>query len=320
MDKGRASGNPDCRPPLGATPYIAVFALVLLLADSQLLPVRAAKQSPAGPTVAHAHKLRMMSRAFTACGAYSQATLFARRALEIATEQGASDPELCACRLDLAYLYAETGKYDSAEIECSTAIELQRRLYSEKHPDVAAALKIMARILMGQGRHKEARNALERAIEIMLQHHKQDAPAMASYQIARARLLCEEGMLDVAEACYLKTLESLDESLGDEHAYTAKIRIELAELYVKRQSYDRAESITGEAMAVQQRVYGREHHFLIPAWLVMAHLCEHKGDQKQARQIIEKARLVAGTKLEPLHPLARRLAREAEELGIRASK
>lgn len=319
-DKGRGFGLRYCRWGFSASRYIAVLASVLLLAAAQFLPVRAAKEGASRGAVAHAHKLRIMSRAFTACGAYSQARLFAQRALEIAAEQGASDPELCACRLDLAYLYAETGQYDRAEIECNHALELQRKFYSERHPDVAAALKIMSGILLGQGRHEDARIALERAIEIMLEHHKKGAPAMASYEIAGARLLCEEGMLDAAESCYLKTLELLDASFGDEHAYTAKVRVEIAALYVRRQRYDQAERLAHNAVAVQQRVYGENHQFLIPAWLVMAHVHDHRGEHKQAREMIEKAQLVAGKKLEPAHPLARRLAREARTLGIRASK
>ncbi|MHC4743221.1 MAG: tetratricopeptide repeat protein [Planctomycetota bacterium] len=143
---------------------------------------------------------------------------------------------------------------------------------------------------------------------------------MASYEIARARLLCEEGMLDAAESCYLKTLESLGVSLGYEHAYTAKVRVEIAALCVRRQRYDQAESLTRDAIAVQQKVYGEDHHFLIPAWIVMAHVHDHRGEQEKAREMIEKAQLAAGRKLEPAHPLARKLAREARTLGIRASK
>lgn len=319
-ENGQGSSIRYCESGFSANRRVAVFALALLFAVGQVVPVAAAEQGGLGRSVVQAHKLRMMARAFTACGAYSEARLLAQRALEIAEAQGASDPELCACRLDLAYLYAELGEYDRAEVQCKQGLALQRRFYSEKHPDVAAALKIMSAILREQGRYEDARIILERAIAIMLEHHEQGARAMSSFEIARARLLCEEGGLVAAESCYLKTLKSLDVTFGAEHAYTAKIRVEIAALYVRQHRYDQAETLARDAIQVQQRIYGGDHHFLIPAWLVLARVHHHRGDQRQVREMIEKSLLAAGKKLTPVHPLARKLASEAKALGVRASK
>lgn len=299
---------------------VVTLTLCLLFATSQLEPVAAREGAGSGQPAGQVRKLRMMARVYMACGAYSEARLFAQRALETAETQGASDQELCACRLDLAYLYTEVGQYDEAETQCKQGIELQQKFYPEKHPDVASALRIMSAILREQGRHEDARAVLERAITIIRERPGQEARGMLALEIERARLLFREGALDAAESCYLETLRTIDRTFGPEHAYTAKIRVELAALYVRQRQHHQAERLVNAAIQVQERVYGPDHHFLIPAWLVLARVHQSRGNQTQVREIIEKSLLTAQKKLEPTHPVTRKVISEAKMLGIRSSK
>ena len=90
-------------------------------------------------------------------------------------------------------------------------------------------------------------------------------------------------------------------------------------LYVRQRRYHQAERLVLAAIQVQERVYGRDHHFLIPAWLVMARVHHSRGNQTQARGMIEKSMLAAKNKLEPTHPLTRKIISEAKILGIEGS-
>lgn len=299
---------------------VVTLALSVLFAASQFGPVAAVEKGGPGQPLGQVHKLRMMARVYTACGAYSEARLLAQKALETAKTQNASDPELCACRLDLAYLYNEVGEYDEAEVQCRQGVELQQKLYSEKHPDVASALRIMSAIFRAQGRYEDARTALEQAIAIMQEHPGQEDRGMLPLEIEKARLLFKEGAVDAAESCYLKALKSIDRTFGPDHAYTAKIQVEVAALYVLQRRYHEAERLVLAAMQVQEKVYGPDHSFLIPAWLVMARVHHSRGNQTQAREMIERSILAARNKLEPIHPLAREVVSEAKALGIKVSK
>lgn len=298
---------------------VVTLALSVLFAASQLGPVTAGEEGGPGQPVGQIHKLRMMARVYMACGAYSEARLLAQKALETARTQNASDLELCACRLDLAYLYNEVGEYDEAEVQCRQGIELQQRLYSKKHPDVASALRIMSAIFREQGRYEDARTALEQAITIMQEHPGQEGRGMLPLEIERARLLFKEGAVDTAESCYLEALKSIDRTFGPDHAYTAKIQVEVATLYVLQRRHQEAERLVLAAIQVQERVYGPDHHFLIPAWLVMACAHHSRGNQTQARAMIEKSMLAAKNKLESTHPLTRKIISEAKILGIEGS-
>lgn len=310
--------GPEMAPrnaPLIWRKSVAALALSVLFAASQLGLVTADEKGASGQPVYQVAKLRMMARVYMACGTYSEARQLAQRALQTAKTQNASDVELCACRLDLAYLYNEVGEYDEAEVQCRLGIELQQKLYSEKYPNVADALRIMTAILREQGRYEDARVALEQAATIMQEHHEQESREMIPLEIEKARLLFKEGAVDTAESCYLETLKSIDRIFGPDHAYTARIQVELAALYVCQRRYNQAERLVLAASQVQEKIYGPDHHFLIPAWLVMAHVHHARGDNTQTRKMIQKSMLVARNKLEPTHPLTRKVLSESKILG-----
>ena len=75
--------------------------------------------------------LRSMARVYMASGGYEKARPFLERALNLAKKTNASDSEMCACMLDLAYLYKNQGKLAEAETTCRSGLELQKKIYSQ---------------------------------------------------------------------------------------------------------------------------------------------------------------------------------------------
>ena len=103
--------------------------------------------------------LRSMARVYMASGGYQKAQPFLERALHLAQGTNASDGELCACMLDLAYLYKNQGRLDEAERMCRSGLELQEKVYQESHPYVAHTLRILSEICRGRARYREAQGA-----------------------------------------------------------------------------------------------------------------------------------------------------------------
>jgi len=140
---------------------LVIFWSLLLFSGS------AGARIPLAQTARSCSSLRSMARIYMACGGYGKAQPLLKKALHLAEQTNAPDTEVCACVIDLAYLYKEQGKLADAETMCQLGLELQQKVYHEDHPYVAYTLRILSEIYRGQGRYPEASSALERALDIV---------------------------------------------------------------------------------------------------------------------------------------------------------
>jgi tetratricopeptide (TPR) repeat protein len=258
--------------------------------------------------------LRSMARVYMACGSYDKAQPLLETALDQAQKTNASDSELCACLIDLAYLYKEQGNLDQAETMCRLGLALQEKIHQPNHPYVAHTLRILSEICRGLGRYEEAESTLERAMTIMRTVRPEDGQEIAPFKVDMARLLMARGEYANAESHFKQALGVIDKSFGPEHLYTAKVRSGLADLYSMQGRYAEAQTLIQRALPIYERVHGPDHHFLIPLWLVKARISQAKGETAQAQMLLDKSLRVA-RKSGNIGKLAR-LEQRAKEIRI----
>ena len=233
--------------------------------------------------------LRSMARVYMASGGYEKAQPFLVKALNLAKETNASDSEMSACMLDLAYLYKNQGRLAEAETTCLSGLELQEKAYSQSHPYVAYTLRILSEIYLMQARYSEAVDALERALTIVREYSLEDDQELAPFKVDMARLLTAQGDYIKAEAYFTEAMLSIENSYGPNHLYTTKVLCSLAGLYVLQQRFTEAEGLISRVLPKQQRIYGPNHHFLVPVWLVKSSIYEAEGDFVNAKALLEKS-------------------------------
>jgi len=266
---------------------LLIIILVWLL-NSFALPAKVT--GAIKPAKAYTHtSLRAMARVYMASGSYDKAQPFLENALDLAKSANAPDSDVCACALDLAYLYKNQGKLAEAETICLTGLELQQGVYGPKHPYVALTLRILSDIYKGQGRFREAADCLERGLKIMRAAGSEDDPELAPFKVDMARLLVARGELARAESCFDDALSVIEGSYGPTHLYTTKVLTSIASLYVQQGRYDRAEELMSRALPIQEKMYGANHRFLVPAWLAMSGIHQSRGDLVRARALLEKS-------------------------------
>jgi len=237
--------------------------------------------------------LRAMGRVHMACGGYEKAQPLLERALNLAQATNAPDTEVCACLIDLAYLYKEQGNLNQAETMCQLGLQLQEKVYRPNHPYVAYTLRILSEIHREQGRYQQAGSELDRAMTIMRAVRSDDDQEIAPFKVDKARLLMAAGDLPNAESYFKEALEVIVRSFGPEHLYTAKVQSSLAALYVSQGRYAQAETLIFKALAVHEKVHGPDHHFLVPLWLVKADIDRAQGETANAKTLLEKSLRVA---------------------------
>ena len=270
----------------------AARSVVLVLLCGSLFvggTARAGNDGPAEGQLSCA-SLRSMARIYMASGGYEKAQPFLQRALDLAQGQNDSDLEICACMLDLAYLYKSQGKLTEAERMCRSGLELQEKIYRENHPYVAYTLRILSEIYRGQARYQEAQSTLQRAIAIMQGARPDDDEQSAPFNVDMARLLVERGDLAGAQAYFDKAVSPIENSFGPEHLYTTKVLTSLAGLYVLQKRYADAERLTSRILPVQEEVYGPDHYLLVPVWLLISQIDQATGDLPSAKVLLDKSR------------------------------
>lgn len=233
--------------------------------------------------------LRSMARVYMASGGYEKAQPFLEKALHLAKETNASDSEMSACMLDLAYLYKNQGRLAEAETTCLSGLELQEKAYSQSHPYVAYTLRILSEIYRRQARYQEAVDTLERAITIVRGFSLEDDQELAPFKVDMARLLAARGDYVKAESYFTEAIASIENSYGPNHLYTTRVLCSMAALYVQQQRYAEAEELISRVLPIQERVYGPDHHFLVPGWLVKSSIYEAGGDLVNTKVLLEKS-------------------------------
>jgi len=264
--------------------------ILLVFCGSFLLSVSIVNASAAPVDRAYScGSLRSMARVYMASGGYEKAQPFLVKALHLAKETNASDSEVSACMLDLAYLYKNQGRLAEAETTCLSGLELQEKAYSQSHPYVAYTLRILSEIYSRQARYQEAVDTLERAITIVRGYSLEDDQELAPFKVDMARLLTAQGDYVKAESYFTEAIASIENNYGPNHLYTTRVLSSMAALYVQQQRFAEAEELISRVLPIQERIYGPDHNFLVPVWLVQSSICEAEGDLVNTKMLLEKS-------------------------------
>ena len=263
---------------------VLIFSVIPLTACSAAAKAPAYKKDPSCKT------LRVMARVYMSYGEFTKARPLAEKALSLAQQRNVEDSELCMCLLDLAYIYNSQKNFTDAEKMCLLGIDLQKKVYYDRHPYVAYTLRTLSSIYAGQGKYEQAEEALDTAFAIMLENHQADDPVIAPFEVDMAGLFVTEGKLSRAQDYYTKAFAAINESFGPDHLYTATVAGSFAELCVLQGKYDQAESLIDKSQSIQERIYGSDNHLIAPVWLTKAKICRAKGNFDQAEILIARAR------------------------------
>jgi len=259
----------------------------LLLALVVLYSGAAVAQSPSGVYVG-SKVLRSMAKMYTAYGNYEKARPLAERALAWARMNGASDYELAACMIDLAFVYEKEGSLGDAEKMCISALKLEEKIYYENHPYIAQTLRILSCIYKESGKYDQSLAAMERAMKIMRQSQLPDDKAMAPFYVDFARLLATMGRLAESQEYYHKAQELLKSSYAVDHLYMANVQASVARLHSLQGKYVQAETELNHALVVQQQVYGSNNQLLASTWLTLAMVCQQKRNYSRAEKLLTR--------------------------------
>jgi serine/threonine protein kinase/Tfp pilus assembly protein PilF len=159
----------------------------------------------------------------------------------------------------IGQVYGSLGLYGDAVNLQREALESRKKLYGERHTEVAAALAALGDALQEQGMLEEAEVQLNAALAM-----QRDLLGATAVQIAPTlrylgRLADQKGLTAAAERFYEESIALYRKHNMDRQPEAASVMNDLAGLYLQRSDYNRAAQLYRAALDIDRLALGQDH-------------------------------------------------------------
>ncbi len=192
-------------------------------AEHGLREVLARTQRRFGPSARQtAEVLDSMAEFLNREGRYQEAEQAIRQALAIAAEDPQTAPaNLVTMRWRLAVILRNLGRAEESIALMVDVVDLQRRIYVDRHPRLADAINELAMALLMLNRPEEAEPLMRESVEIYEAVFGDDTEMVATVRLNLGTLLWRLGKADEATELLKIAEQSYRSILGDQHQYVA---------------------------------------------------------------------------------------------------
>jgi len=172
----------------------------------------------------------------------------------------ADQPEIeASIRTIVGNSYRNLGAFDEAELHLDRALQIRRRLFGARHPDIAHSLSELALLRRDQGRREEAESLFRTALEMRRTSLGDDSPEVA-YTLANLGLLRRDrGDADEAERLLQESFDIRTRLFGASHPDVAMCVHHLATVAEARGNLEEALRLHRDALTMRQSVLHRHH-------------------------------------------------------------
>jgi eukaryotic-like serine/threonine-protein kinase len=237
-------------------------------------------------------------------GKREEAAALLESALPRLTELRPGDSEEVAFVMnDLALIDLDRAEYAAAETRARDALAMRRRIFGDRHRDVARSLNNLAVVLRRAGRDGvEAEAFLGEALDILVGLYGENHPDVAKGMSNLAATLERNGRVDAAEALDRRAL-AITRELFDEHTDLANRLRSVAGHHLRRRELDEAEKLFTEAAEMWARVLGSDHVQRAGAISGLGEVALGRLDYERAELRFAEALEIVGARLGERHPL-----------------
>ncbi len=211
-----------------------------------------------------------------------------QKAVALQTELGL-EADLATSLNNLAYLYYFQGRYSEAEPLFQQALEMNKQVLGESHPDVANSLNNLASFYESQGRYNEAELLFQQALQMKKQVLGESHPGVATSLNNLALLYNFQGRYSEAEALLQQALQIGKRLLGKEHRSVATSLNNLAGVYDTQGRYSEAEPLYQQALQMKKRLLGESHPDVAASLKNLASLYDSQGKYSEAEPLYQQA-------------------------------
>ena len=221
---------------------------------------------------------------------FHRAIELACRARELCKRRFGKDlPEYGTCLNLLGRTRFRISEYDQAETLLKEAVEVDRKVVGEHHPNFARDLTDLAEHLCVNEEYAEAERLAQQAIDILTTAAPADDLALARAISVLGSIRYDQGRHSEAEKLFRKALETVREAGSEEHHQFATELRNVADLHCDRGEYDIAEPMYKRAAEIHERAFGRRHPEYGGDLFALAELYREIGDNETAEMMYREA-------------------------------
>jgi serine/threonine-protein kinase len=184
---------------------------------------------------------------------------------------------------DLANTYYYFGRIDEAEGLNRRGLELDRRLFSERHPLVGVDLFNLGNIQLDRGDYAEAHATFRQSLAINETWYGRQHQKTARSVLMVGRSMAYQGRLEDAETAYEESLRVVRTTFGDQHPRVGQVWSLWGDLEMERRAPRAAEKMYETAAAIFKRL-GEHHEFYLhqQSNLAAVHIARGAHDRAEA--------------------------------------
>jgi len=198
------------------------------------------------------------------------------------------------------------GKYAQALPLFEKALEINRRLLTDEHPDTAVTYGNVAKDLYAQGKYTQAQPLFEKALGTQRRLLTDDHPDTATTYNNVAVNLMAQGKYAAAQPLYVKGLEIKRQLLTDDHPDTAITYGNVATNLNAQGKYAQAQPLLEKALEIDRRLLTDDHPETATSYNDLGANLKDQGKYAQAQPLLEKALEIHRRLLTDDHPATAR--------------
>ena len=194
------------------------------------------------------------------------------------------------------------GSYEKALPLLQQALQINKEVLGEKHPDYARSLNNLAVLYESLGNYQKALPLQQQALQINKEVLGEKHPDYAISLNNLAVLYEKMGSYEKALPLYQQALQIRKEVLGEKHPDYARSLNSLAELYEDMGSYQKALPLHQQALQIRKEVLGEKHPDYARSLNNLAGLYESMGSYEKALPLYQQALQIRKEVLGEKHP------------------
>ena len=187
-------------------------------------------------------------------------------------------------------LYLDThANFAEAKRHYERALEIDREVYGENHPEVAIRLNNLGEVLRAMGKFEEAKGHFERALEIDREVYGENHPDVAIRLNNLGLVLREMGELEAAKGYFERALEIFIDVFGKKDPNVATTLNNLGSVLKDMDELEAAKGYFESALEIDWEVYGENHPNVAIRLNNLGIVLREMGELEAAKGYFERA-------------------------------
>ena len=231
--------------------------------------------------------------AYNGLGLYKKAEDNFIEALHLIEEtQGTATKEAIDLHFRLADIKHTLNEFQAADSLQHVTLDLQKQLYGEEHPEIAATLLKMASTQRSLGNYEEAIPLYIQAVDMNERVLPKNDPELSWSINNLGWAYHSQGRYQEAEEAYSKAEAIQREHLGETHPDLAFTLNNYGGLLWTTGRFDEGEPKVRESLSIRKGLYGEEHPEYLQSLNNLAGLLFRKGDIEAAEPLYRQTVVV----------------------------